>query len=148
MLTVPVTPAHVDAIYAIECECFSTPWSKTAFLQELKDRHTIAFASFDTVTDELAGYTFMRHIINEGHINNIAVAPLHRGRGIASLLMDALLAEALTREMIGLALEVRQGNRAAMALYHKYGFLVEGYRRDYYRDPNEDAILMYKNLVC
>jgi ribosomal-protein-alanine N-acetyltransferase len=45
-----------------------------------------------------------------------------------------------------LALEVRQGNRAAMKLYHKYGFTVEGYRRDYYKDPNEDAVLMRKIL--
>jgi ribosomal-protein-alanine N-acetyltransferase len=74
------------------------------------------------------------------------VAPTCRKKGVASLLMDALVEEAMVREMIGMTLEVRQGNRAAMALYHKYGFAVSGYRRDYYRDPNEDAVLMFKNL--
>jgi ribosomal-protein-alanine N-acetyltransferase len=143
MKIIPVTSNHLDAICAIEDECYSDPWSKNIFMQELNDKHVIAYAAWDAA---LVGYTFMRHIINEGHIQNIAVAAKFRGRGIASLLMGALLAEAAAREMIGITLEVRQGNRAAMALYHKYGFIVEGYRRDYYRDPNEDAVIMWRDV--
>jgi ribosomal-protein-alanine N-acetyltransferase len=134
----------MDAIRAIENECFSDPWSENIFMQELNDKHVIAYAALDTI---LVGYTFMRHIINEGHIQNIAVASAYRGKGISSLLMNALIAEAAAREMIGIMLEVRQGNRAAMALYHKFGFIIEGYRRNYYSDPNEDAVIMWKDIL-
>jgi ribosomal-protein-alanine N-acetyltransferase len=148
MRVIPITPEHLDAVHALECECYSDPWPRSVFAGEINDKHMIHYLVPDpSAAGTPAGYAFMRHIINEGHIQNIAVAPAYRKRGIASLLMDALLAEAAAREMIGITLEVRQGNRAAMALYHKYGFSVAGYRRGYYKDPPEDAVLMWKHLL-
>jgi ribosomal-protein-alanine N-acetyltransferase len=152
MLITPATPAYLCAICSVEEECFSTPWSAETLAYEINDNNVIHFLALDNdLTHTLAGYTFMRHSygdnFNEGHIENIAVAPAFRGRGVASLLMDALLAEAASRKITAVKLEVRQGNRAAMALYHKYGFKIEGYRRDYYHDPREDAILMCKELI-
>ena len=76
--------------------------------------------------------------------NNIAVAEAYRRRGVGSLLMERLILAAKTSEMIGLTLEVRAGNRAAMGLYHKYGFAAEGYRKNYYADTKEDAVIMWK----
>jgi ribosomal-protein-alanine N-acetyltransferase len=139
----PVLVEHLDAIYNLECECYSDPWSKKTFRQEIDNPHVVGFVALDPIP---VGYTFMRLTMDEGHIENIAVSPDCRKRGIASLLMDALLVEANNRNLIGLTLEVRQGNRKAMALYHKYGFIVSGYRRDYYRDPYEDAVIMWKHL--
>lgn len=169
MLIVAATLEHLNAIHAIEEECYSTPWSRETLARELTDPSVTAFAAQELTgpnvaafaTEKLtgpnvaglpvpdgcvAGYTFMRRSFDEGHIENIAVSPAARGRGIASRLMEALLAWAGTNGLTSVALEVRQGNRAAMGLYHKYGFRVEGYRRDYYTNPSEDAVLMRKNI--
>ena len=137
--------ADAGIIYALERECFSDPWAHSIIEREIMDMHVSSFIVYEN--DVAVGYTFLRHIINEGHIENIAVHPDFRGRGFAGVLMEAVIKEAKAKEMIGLTLEVRQGNRAAMALYHKYRFYVSGYRRGYYTDPTEDAVIMYKDLV-
>jgi len=137
--------ADVDTLHALENECFSVPWSRSIIKREIADKHIRSFMLYENGT--AVGYTFLRHIINEGHIENIAVHPDFRGRGFAGMLMETLINEAKVLEMIGLTLEVRQGNRAAMALYHKYKFYVSGYRRGYYTEPTEDAVIMYKDLV-
>ena len=92
------------------------------------------------------GHVTMRHIINEGHINNIVVAHEYRRLGVASLLMDALIHEAKALEMIGLTLEVRVSNKAALSLYNNFGFVIEGHRKNYYSHPNEDAAIMWKEF--
>jgi len=138
---IPATPVHVQAISDIENDSYSTPWSYENIAVAVCDTNMINYAAVNP-DGTLAGYAFMRHSFEIGHIENIAVAHNHRGKGIASLLMDTLFTQAQKRSMEGITLEVRQGNRAAMALYHKYGFKVEGYRRGYYKDPTEDAVIM------
>jgi len=137
------TMDDLDAIDAIEQDCYSTPWSRETLASELLDENIVGFVARDQA---VLGYTFMRHGFGEGHIENIAVAPAAQRRGVASYLMEALLAWAQVHSLASIMLEVRQGNRAAMALYHKYGFKIEGYRRAYYTDPSEDAVLMRLNL--
>jgi len=161
---ITVTPATLDdveAIETIERDCYSTPWSRETLAFELLDANIVSLVArysgathfpnaghrqVASQTLDIVGYTFMRHGFGEGHIENIAVAPAAQGRGIASYLMEALLAWAEANALTSIMLEVRQGNRAAMALYHKYGFKIEGYRRAYYKDPPEDAVLMRLNL--
>ena len=139
---VPMTTSHVQAVYAIACHSFSDPWSPHEIAAEMKQKHTISIVAI--YNKEVAGYAMMRHIVNEGHICNIAVHEDYRKNGIGSAIVKSLITAATARDMIGLTLEVRIGNRAAMALYHRHGFKVEGYRRDYYRDPTEDAAIMWK----
>jgi len=143
---VPATLDDVEAIEAIEQDCFSTPWSRETLAFELLDANIVGFTARIAPTLDIVGYTFMRHGFNEGHIENIAVAPAAQGCGVASYLMEALHTWAVENALTTIALEVRQGNRAAMALYHKFGFKIEGYRRAYYSDPPEDAVLMRLNL--
>jgi ribosomal-protein-alanine N-acetyltransferase len=88
----------------------------------------------------------MRRSFEEGHIQTFAVKECFRKQGIGSALMENAAEKALPLGIEVLLLEVRQGNREAMALYHKHGFFVDGYRKDFYRDPSEDAILMRKKL--
>ena len=146
MFTVcPMTADHVDEVWAIEERSFSQPWSKDDILGEISRKHSCCFVVLDS-NGKVAGYAGMWHIINEGQINNIAVDEPYRRQGAGALLMEALIKEAAAREMIGLTLEVRIGNKAAMAMYHKFGFVVEGYRRGYYQDPREDAAIMWKYL--
>jgi len=145
MITIaPMTPAHLNAVYAIECRSFSDPWPIEDILLEMQYEYAICLVALEG--EEVAGYVTMRHLVNEGHICNIAVDEAYRKNGIGSALIEGLIGVAISREMAGITLEVRIGNRAAMALYHKYGFKVEGYRKGFYSYPTEDAAIMWKYL--
>jgi ribosomal-protein-alanine N-acetyltransferase len=91
---------------------------------------------------EIAGFIVARLIAAELHVNNVAVRPEFRGRGIGSVLLQTTLGLAQRRKASIAQLEVRAGNEAAQKLYKRCGFEVVGRRRDYYRAPTEDALLM------
>ena len=137
--------SHLEEVCGIEQEAFSVPWSKEEMFRDFELPHSVYFVALDE-NGRPVGYANLWHIINEGHINNIAVSEPYRRRGVGSALIEAMLEEAVKREMIGLTLEVREGNRAAMALYHKYGFKAEGYRKNYYKETKEDAVIMWKHI--
>ena len=133
---------HAAQMFAIENEAFAAPWSQDALMQEISHKHAVCFVATDE-NEKIHGHAYMRQIINEGHINNIAVQKESRRLGIGSLLANALIAAAHSREMIGLTLEVRESNAAAIALYKKHGFKEEGIRKNYYANPTEDGIIMW-----
>ena len=135
-------PIHVTQIYDIENESFADPWSLVSIMDEITNEDSVYLVA--VTNDAVVGYISMRHIIDEGHINNIAVAPSHRGMGIATMLMEALLHEATKRGIVATTLEVRVSNRAAISLYDKHGFVIEGYRKYYYSSPTEDAAIMWR----
>lgn len=137
---------YAEEMHAIEAESFAAPWSEMSIRYEISQKHSVCFVAIDE-RGVLHGHAYMRHVINEGHINNLAVRPESRRRGIASRLAEALIQAALTREMIGLTLEVRTSNHAAIALYEKLGFVREGIRKNYYSHPTEDGIIMWKYLT-
>jgi len=146
MITIiPTALGHAEAIYAIEMESFADPWSVSAIEYEISQKHSICLVAI-TESGTVAGHVSMRHIINEGHISNIAVLKDYRRQGIGALLLEALIKEAVTCKMIGLTLEVRVSNQAALSLYEKYGFVIEGHRKNYYSSPSEDAAIMWKKL--
>lgn len=138
-------PRHAAEMHTIESESFAAAWSALSIEYELREKHAICFAAIDE-NEKIHGHAYMRHIVNEGHINNIAVRGESRRRGIASMLVEALIAAALAREMIGLTLEVRESNIAARSLYEKHGFTSEGIRKNYYSHPTEDGIIMWRFL--
>ena len=141
---IPATLDHIDDMYEIEMECFSDPWSRLSLGYEVTHKYSISLvAMFDGVA---IGHGTMRHIINEGHINNIAVRKSSQRQGIGSLLLKGLIEAAQIREMIGITLEVRESNKAAIALYEKYGFETQGIRKNYYSLPTENGLIMWKML--
>ena len=142
---IPASLEHVDEIYEIEQESFSDPWSKSSIIYEIEHKFSICLSAVDT-NGNVLGYAAMRWVINEGHINNIAVLPSYRGQGIGGILIEGLIKEAKARDMIGLTLEVRAGNAAAISMYEKYGFITEGIRKNYYFSPTEDALIMWKMM--
>lgn len=95
---------------------------------------------------EIAGFIVARLIAGELHVNNVAVRPEFRGRRIGSALLKTTLGLAQRRQATIAQLEVRAGNEAAQKLYRRCGFEVVGRRRDYYRAPTEDALLMSRSL--
>ncbi len=124
------------ALETLERVCFSEPWPAETIRVRLDDFLLLCEG------EELLGYVCLSHVLDEGSIDTIAVAPPHRRKGLGQTLMDAAATRA---EELGLALlylELRAGNEAALALYEKNGFVRVGRRRDYYRLPKEDAILM------
>ena len=129
-------PEHIPALAALEKECFSDPWPED-MIGRMREKFTVAAEG-----EDLVGYIVLSTVLDEGNIDNVAVSPAYRRRGVAdALVLDAV---ARSREM-GLAflmLEVRAGNEPAIALYRKHGFVDVGRRKNYYEKPREDAILM------
>ena len=135
---------HLDALEALEKTCFSVPWTREQLQSQLPDeRHVFLTAEDD---GKLVGYVGMMHILDEGYISNVAVAPEYRRRGIACRLIDELLSRAGGLDLAFVTLEVRAGNAPAIALYERFGFSPVGRRKNYYDAPKEDAILMTRYL--
>ena len=101
----------------------------------------------DPTVPPILGFAGMWILYDEAHITTIGVDPQHRGRGLGELLLVDLFAEALRRGASWLTLEVRVSNAAAQELYRKYGFDVQGTRRRYYSDNNEDAYIMWSRSL-
>jgi len=138
------TPEHAQGIYGIEVESFSDPWSVESIKTEISSPNSVCFVA--VLENKVIGHVSMRHIIDEGHINNIAVSKNNRQNGVGSLLLNTLINAAVERNITALTLEVRASNTAAISLYQKYGFETYGYRKNYYSLPTEDAAIMWKKL--
>lgn len=141
--------SHLDVVYGIETRSFAVPWSKNELRKEIAD-NKFAIYKVALLDGVVVGYAGLWHIVNEGQITNIAVDIPYRKMGIGGMLVETLISCAIRLEMIGLTLEVRVSNKAAIALYERYGFKPEGLRKNYYaRDGDgirEDAVIMWKYL--
>ena len=135
---------HIEEILQIEFDAFTTPWTRNDFNSELANNNAIYIVASEN--NNVIGYAGMWHVINEGHILNVAVKAENRKQGVGTLLISELVNIAIEKEMIGLTLEVRESNTAALQLYQKFGFKAEGIRKRYYSDPSEDAVIMWKYL--
>ena len=136
--------ADLDAIEAIERASYPTPWSRSMFVSELAKPSSLSLAA---IAEEgtLAGYLVLSRYVDAWHVMNVAVAPGHRRRGIASALLDRMLEETSVDAQRGYTLEVRVSNEGAVALYEGFGFRSSGLRRGYYTDNREDAIIMWRD---
>jgi len=141
----PMRLRDLGDILKIEKLSFSTPWSKQAFLSELLDNDR-AYYLVAKVNDRAVGYIGIWLVAGEGHITNVAVHPEYRRRGIGHQLLTAVERLASERGVTRLTLEVRVSNEAAQSLYRKLGYAPAGIRRRYYRDNDEDALIMWKDL--
>lgn len=135
-----MTAAHVPSIAALEAQCFSTPWSEAALAEELDNPRAVFYTAVDD-DGQVLGYAGMHHVGDEGYIDNVAVAPAARRRGVARALMAALDAYGREHALYRLTLEVRASNAAALALYSGIGFVRDGVRPSFYRKPTEDAVI-------
>ena len=94
----------------------------------------------------VVGFIAARMNADEVHVNNIGVREEYRRKGLGGLLLGAALGDAAGRGATAAVLEVRASNLAAQALYARFGFRVAGRRKNYYRDPPEDALVMTRPL--
>ena len=140
--------ADLDAVAAIEAECFSDPWSRQGFADALAFEGNIFLLAEDQDGGGIIGYCGLYQAADEGEITNVAVTAARRRNGAASALLKALLEEAVRSRITQVFLEVRVSNAAAIALYRGYGFEVCGTRRNFYSDPDEDAYVMVCHLAA
>ncbi len=116
---------------------------RRGFLSALLPRVLLGHSPFGPHQITMAGYAGLWLVLDEAHITTIASRPQYRGRGYGELLLASLVEIALDINARWLTLEVRVSNEPAQALYRKYGFHVEGTRKRYYSDNNEDALIMW-----
>ena len=131
--------SHIPAIVEIEKHSRPSPWSKAQFQSELTNPNS--FSKIARNQEELIGYVIPWHIADEIQIQNIVVAPHHRGNGIGELLLNLALSNGIENQCRTAILEVRESNLPAIGLYQKYKFEIVGKRSAYYRD-GENALLM------
>ena len=145
---IDLTTQH-DLLEVVEIEesCRLSIWGWEAYHAELSKPEAIMLVARRAVRDwqtgqSLYGFVAGRVAADELHINNIGVRETARARGVGTSLLRAALATARRLGAERALLEVRAGNLAAQALYRRCGFEVAGRRRNYYRDPVEDALVM------
>ncbi len=142
----PMTVTDLDSVLAIERVSFLTPWSRAAFVYELK-QNRVARCWVARHSRDVVGYLCLWEVGPEVHITNIAVHPGWRRRGVARTLLGGLMEDARRRGITQVILEVRPTNAEARGLYESFGFRVIGRRRGYYPDTGEDALVMEANLA-
>ena len=138
------TPADLPDVVALERACYSDPWPASAFAS-LPENDRVFFG-VARVERRLMGYVVAWYVMDEGELANLAVAPGDRGQGIGRTLLDAMLADAASRGTAQVYLEVRDSNAAARQLYTSRGFEEVGRRKQYYRSPTEDALILRRSL--
>ena len=133
---------HVPQIAELEKLCFTDPWNEDSVASELINPLSLWLAAVDA--EQVVGYVGSQSVMGEADMMNIAVHPDYRRQGIAEALVQELVARLRDKEVYCLLLEVRASNAPAQALYEKLGFTQVGRRKNYYRSPKEDALILRK----
>jgi ribosomal-protein-alanine N-acetyltransferase len=135
------TLADAKMICAFERTLSQTPWSEAAFCGDLANELGANFIAFDEA-GAVCAFIIGVVILDELHINNLAVAERFRRKGIAMRLLDMAVRHARGIGALQAFLEVRLGNAPAIGLYEKYGFIRRFIRKKYYSSNDEDALVM------
>ena len=143
MIIENMTLAHVDQVAQLEKVCFGTEaWSLNSVSGELENPLSLWLVALEGA--QVAGYVGSQTVCNETDMMNVAVSPQYRRQGIAEALVTELVEQLKARESHCLTLEVRASNAPAIGLYEKLGFSQVGRRKNYYRNPREDALILRK----
>ena len=135
---------HVSQVAELEKLCFSDPWSENSVSSELNNPLSLWLVAVDG--ERVAGYVGSQSVMGESDMMNIAVHPDYRRSGLAEMLVAELVTALKNAGNTCLTLEVRASNVPAIALYEKTGFSQIGLRKNYYRNPREDALILRKEF--
>ena len=142
MIITKMTDAHVAQVAELEKLCFSDPWSEKSVASELNN--PLAFWLVAEDNGRVAGYIGSQTVLDETDMMNVAVHPDYRKQGIATALIVGLVEELRKMGSHSLTLEVRASNENAIHVYQKLDFQQVGCRKNYYRNPREDALILRK----
>lgn len=133
---------ELDGVLAIEEASFNNPTTRDWYEREL-ERPDVCFIYVLRLPERpVAAFCAFWLVAGQAHINNLAVVPELRGRGLGTQLLEAVIAEAAHLGATVLTLEVRESNKPALQLYRSAGFKQEGVRKSYYTKPVEDALIL------
>lgn len=138
----PLTEEYVDQVCVLEEEAFSMPWHRESFLEMIMNKDACYLVGI--VDEEVVASCGLRNIVGDGEITNVVTKGTMRGKGIGKQMLLKLLEEGVDMGVEAFTLEVRKSNHAAIHLYESLGFVTEGVRRNFYEDPTEDALIMWK----
>ena len=142
MIYVKMNESHVRQIAELERLCFNDPWSENSIASELNNKLSLWLVVFED--DKVVGYVGSQTVLGETDMMNVAVHPDYRKQGIGTGLIVGLIGELEKRGSHSLMLEVRVSNESAISVYQKLGFTEVGRRKNYYRNPKEDALILRK----
>jgi len=135
----------LDGVLAVEAESFTNPWTREMYAWELQNRSVCHIFVVRTPECHVAGFCAFWLVFDEIHINNVALRPQYRGRGIGTSLLRHVLVRARELGAARATLEVRASNDGARRLYERLGFYVAATRRNYYTKPVEDALILWRD---
>ena len=135
----------LDGVLAVESESFTNPWTRDMYAWELQNRAVCHIFVVRTPHRRVVGFCAFWLVVDEIHINNVAVLPELRGQGMGTRLMSHVLQEARHLGARRATLEVRASNEGARRLYERLGFYLAGTRRHYYTNPVEDALILWRD---
>jgi ribosomal-protein-alanine N-acetyltransferase len=141
----PAREAHLPALAELERQCFSPPASEARLREKLELEHCYMLVAL--LDGEAAGFVIVDEIADEAFVDDLAVSPEHRRRGVASALLARAETGAVLRGCGKIHLECREGNEGALRLYGARGYRRVGRRKNFYESPREDAILMTMEVV-
>lgn len=142
MIILPMNESHVAQIAELEKICFSDPWSENSVASELNNPLSVWLVAEENGI--VCGYVGSQTVLDETDMMNIAVHPDFRRKGIAAALIAELGRLLKERGSRILRLEVRESNAPAISLYETMGFTQLGLRKNYYRNPKENALILGK----
>lgn len=141
------TASDLQAVEALQRETFTNPWGADAIRWELENTDVARLYLLCEPEGLPVAYCACWVVLDELHINSLAVDPAWRRQGVARQLLRYVMAESVGGGAASATLEVRASNEPARRLYEGLGFRVEGVRRDYYRDPREDALILWNRTL-
>jgi ribosomal-protein-alanine N-acetyltransferase len=135
----------LDGIGAVDAASFTNPWTRDMYLWEAA--HSDVARVFVAVHDEagIVAYCAVWVVFDELQVNNLAVLPAWRARGLARRLLAEVFRAARDEGATCATLEVRASNAPAIALYEGLGFVRTAIRAGYYTHPVEDAWIYWRH---
>ena len=142
MIITKMADCHVPQIAELEKLCFHDPWSQNSIASEVNNKLSLWLVAVED--EQVVGYVGSQTVLGETDMMNIAVHPEFRKKGIATALITQLISTLVQQGSHSLMLEVRASNDPAISVYKSLDFVEVGRRKNYYRNPREDALILRK----
>lgn len=145
MLTIRrMKESDIPEVARLEKVIFPDPWSEGAISETFEQEQTLLLVAYED--RKLIGYLILYFVLEEGEIARIAVIPECRRQGVGARMLLELEDLCEDNGITKLLLDVRESNETAISFYTSYGFVQDGVRRNFYSDPQEDGILMSREI--